>query len=95
METFVERLVEETSFEAYKECAMRRSEEEGVRNEGFKCSEDDQADSIREEKENAAVLAADCVTVNEKENNQSTVQSNVNLRRCEHKESANNIKVSD
>lgn len=103
VETFVERLVQEMLFEAFQEYIMSKSPKltpknvkQGVSNTGYEDDTDGillrkKSDSIKSD--NAAVLTADCVTVNATQIVQNK-HSNPKDAVCEHKNTANKIKVS-
>lgn len=105
VETFVERLVQETLFEALQEYVMSkdpRNVKRGISNKGFAMSPDDtdgillrrRSASIKSSCDNAAVLPTDCVTVHA---TQSSAVQNKNLNPkgaiCEHRITANNVNV--
>lgn len=107
VETFVERLLQETLFEAFQEYLVSRSikltnnVKQGVSNSAYAISEDEVLlrKSINKNScDNAAVLPADCVTVHAAQISQiSAVQNDIsNPKRvvCEHNNTANKINVS-
>lgn len=90
VETFVERLVQETLFGAFQEYIVKSSPKQSTDRILLR-RKSDSCDS-------AAVLPADCVTVHATQISQSSAVQNKNLNPkgaiCEHKNTANKIKVS-
>lgn len=96
VETFVERLVQETLFGAFQEYLIKSTPKQTVSiTDGI--SRRRRSDSIRSSCDSTAVLPADCVTVNATQISQSSAVQNNNLNPkgaiCEHKNTANKVKV--